>query len=291
MREQRYDVLELVIVVDADGRYLGAADIRDVMAGDEAATLGSAIRPDWPFVTPETDQEKAAEAATSAGVAAVPVVGGDGKPIGCITAVALLDVLVREHREDVHRFVGILHRNSDARHALEDPPLHRVARRLPWLMVGLALSIPATALMAGFHRALETNLTVAFFIPALVYLTDAIGTQTEAIAVRGLSLGRKPLAFILANEAATGALIGLVLGLVAFLGVWAVFSDFYLGLAVGISLFAAGALASLVGLLLPWALSRFDIDPAFGSGPVATVVQDLLTILVYFVLVTAFSPA
>lgn len=290
LQAHRYEVFEIVMVLGADDRYVGAADIRDVMAGDEGATLASVMRLDWPFVTPNTDQEHAAEAATTAGVAAVPVVTADGRAVGCITAVALLDVLVREHREDMHRIVGILHGSANARHALEDPPLRRVARRLPWLLVGLALSIPATAVMAGFEEALKANLTIAFFIPALVYLTDAIGTQTEAIAVRGLSLRRKPLPGIFAKEAATGGLIGLALGVVAFLGVWAVFADLRLGVAVGISLCAAGTLASVIGLLLPWALSRFGIDPAFGSGPVATIVQDVLTILVYFFAVTALSP-
>lgn len=30
--------------------------------------------------------------------------------------------------------------------------------------------------------------------------------------------------------------------------------------------------------LLPWLLSRIELDPAFGSGPLATVIQNLLCI-------------
>ncbi|MGH8948127.1 MAG: magnesium transporter, partial [Acidimicrobiia bacterium] len=33
---------------------------------------------------------------------------------------------------------------------------------------------------------------------------------------------------------------------------------------------------------LPWAFSKSNIDRAFGSGPLATVVQDLLSIAIYF---------
>jgi magnesium transporter len=104
--------------------------------------------------------------------------------------------------------------------------------------------------------------------------------------VRDLSVRSKPLFVILAMEIVTGAAIGLALGLIAFVAVWAVFGSFAVGLGVAISLFAAGTLASAIGLLLPWALSRFDIDPAFGSGPVATIIQDALTILVYFLVMT-----
>lgn len=45
------------------------------------------------------------------------------------------------------------------------------------------------------------------------------------------------------------------------------------------ALFAA---ATVVAMLLPWALDRLGKDPAFGSGPLATVIQDLLSILIYF---------
>jgi hypothetical protein len=37
-------------------------------------------------------------------------------------------------------------------------------------------------------------------------------------------------------------------------------------------------------MTLPWLLHRLGLDPAFGSGPLATVVQDLLSIVLYFVI-------
>jgi magnesium transporter len=287
LETQRFEALDAVVVLDPNKRYLGTADLRDVMTGGEGVTLAAIMRTDWPRVTPQTDQEHAAEAASAAGVATVPVVAEDGSVVGCIPPATLLEVLSREHREDLHRIAGILHVRTDARHALEDPPLRRVVRRIPWLLVGLALSTSATAVMAGFEQALYANLVIAFFIPALVYLTDAIGTQTEAIVVRGLALWETPLPKLLAKEAATGGLIGLILGALAFLGVWAVFGNLLVALGVGISLFAAGTVASVIGLLLPWSLSRLGIDPAFGSGPVATIVRDVLTIFLYFLVMTS----
>jgi len=35
-------------------------------------------------------------------------------------------------------------------------------------------------------------------------------------------------------------------------------------------------------LLLPWFLGHLGTDPAYGSGPLATIVQDLITLLIYF---------
>jgi magnesium transporter len=286
LRIGRFALTDLVAAEDENGRFAGIVETGAMLRADPAATIAPLVRRDWPRVLPATDQEHAVEAARSGHASAVAVVADDGTFAGLIPAPVLLDVLVAEHHEDMHRIVGILRERDGARHALEDAPARRVARRLPWLLVGLALSSGAAAVMAYFEDTLRANVMIAFFIPSLVYLTDAIGTQTEAIAVRGLSLRRRRLSALLLGEAVTGAMIGLALGVIAFLGIWLAFGEPRIGFGVGISLFIAGSLASSIGLFLPWVLSRLGVDPAFGSGPVATIVQDVLTIAVYFAVMT-----
>ncbi len=281
-----FEAIDLVLLTDAEGRYIGAVDLHRLIVSDDETELLQVVRDDWPTVPPEMDQEHAAEQAVSHAVTVLPVVAQDGCPIGLMPASVLIDVLGREHREDVHRMAGILRERAGARHALEDPPMSRVARRLPWLLVGLAMSSVATGVMAGFEQTLQSNVMIAFFIPALVYLTDAIGTQTEAIAVRGLSVRDEPLPQLLVSEIITGGAIGLLLGVVAFVSVWMTFGSLSVAAGVGISLFAAGTMASGLGLLFPWTLSRLGVDPAFGAGPVATIVQDVLTIVIYFLVMT-----
>jgi magnesium transporter len=143
--------------------------------------------------------------------------------------------------------------------------------------------------MAGFESTLEAKIAVAFFIPGLVYIADAIGTQTEAIAVRGLSLTGAGIGHLLAGELRTGMLIGATLGLVSFPAVVLAFGDLRLAGAVAVAIFVAGSLAAAIGLLFPWVLARLGRDPAYGSGPVATVIQDILSLLVYFAVIRAFG--
>jgi magnesium transporter len=64
------------------------------------------------------------------------------------------------------------------------------------------------------------------------------------------------------------------------------FGDYRLAFAVGIALFSAGTIASCIGLLFPWLLFKIGKDPALGSGPVATIIQDVLSILIYFLVIT-----
>jgi magnesium transporter len=56
--------------------------------------------------------------------------------------------------------------------------------------------------------------------------------------------------------------------------------------AVSVAVLGASAIATLVALFLPWLLNRLGMDPACGAGPLSTVVQDLLTITIYFAAVS-----
>jgi magnesium transporter len=60
---------------------------------------------------------------------------------------------------------------------------------LPWLFLGLLGAIIAADIVGAFERRLEEHVLLAFFIPGIVYLADAVGTQTEALVIRGLSVG------------------------------------------------------------------------------------------------------
>lgn len=281
--------VELVLVVDAHGRLVGAAPLGRVVALDASAPIEQAVARDVPLVRPSTDQEHAASLALHHGVDALPVVDAEGCALGVMPSQALLQVLRREHVEDLHVLAGIQRETARARHAIEDPPLRRLRHRLPWLLVGFAGSAIATAAMASFEATFSRQLAVAFFVPGIVYLADAIGTQTEAIAVRGLSLTHAGIGHLLAGEVRTGMLIGGCLGLASFLPILLAFGDARLAGAVATAIFAAGTIAASLGLLLPWWLARAGRDPALGSGPLATVIQDIVSLLVYFGVVQAFA--
>jgi magnesium transporter len=277
-----YDSVDAVYVVDGGGRLLGAVPLPILLASRPERPLAEVMTRDPPAAAAGMDQERVVALARRRGLSSVPVVAHDGRLLGVVPAPALLEVARREHVEDMHRLAGILHQTDYARHAMEMSPLRRVRDRLPWLLVGLVGSMIAAIVVAQFEQALQARVSIAFFVPAIVYLADAIGTQTEAVAVRGLSLSHAPLPRLLASELAAGALIGVILGLLTLLAVLITLGDARLAFAVALSILVAGSLATTIGLVLPWLLSRAGRDPAFGSGPLATVIQDVLSLVVYF---------
>jgi magnesium transporter len=286
---KRWDVVEDLYLVDRTGRLVGVVPSADLYAADAdrpIASLGAARV----AVHPRSDQEEVAVLALRHGVTSVPVVDEEQRLLGVVPALALIDILHREHVEDLHRLAGIARERAFVRASLESPPLRRARNRLPWLLVGVLGSALATFVMAGFERTLAEKIAISFFVPAIVYLADAVGTQTETIAVRGLSLSGVRLHRLLAAEAGTGLIIGSALGAIVVMLVWAGFRDLRLALAVGTAVLAACAVATTIGMLLPWALQRLGTDPAFGSGPLATAIQDVLSLLVYFAVVHLVVP-
>jgi magnesium transporter len=274
-----------VYVIDDDRGLMGLLPLTSLFEGADEEHIRPRILPPKITVRDDLDQEQVALVAIRHGMAELPALDAEGRLVGVVPASALLLVLHHEHVEDVDRLSGILRQSEHAARSLEEPPSRRVRERLPWLLVGLAGSAIATAVVVGFEKSLEQRVAVAFFMPGIVYLADAIGTQTEAIAVRGLSFLHPSGARLFLSEMWTGFLLGLALALPAFPGVWWAFGDARLALAVAIAIMVAGTIATAVGLGFPVILSRLGKDPAFGSGPLATVVQDVLSLVTYLVVV------
>jgi magnesium transporter len=282
----RYDALEAVYVIDASGLFAGAVRLHDLIGAAAETSMRELMDRAYPRVGALYDQEHVAAEALEGRATSVAVISGDGRLVGAVPALSLLNILRHEHVEDLHRLAGVQREAAQTRSALEAPPVRRARHRLPWLLVGLAGSMLAAMVVARFERVLERNLAVAYFVPAIVYLADAIGTQTEAVVVRALSLSRLSLRHMLGDELRTGFLIGTALGTLAFPIVAFAFGDVRLGIAVAAAIVVAGSMATTIGLFLPWLLQRSGSDPAFGSGPVATIIQDVLSIVVYFAIAT-----
>jgi magnesium transporter len=117
-------------------------------------------------------------------------------------------------------------------------------------------------------------------------MADAVGTQTETLVIRGFSVG-VPARRMLRLEILTGAVVGVLLSLAMFPLAVAVTGDTRLSIAVALALLASASCATMVAMSLPWLMIRLNFDPAFGSGPLATVIQDLLSIVVYFAIAAA----
>lgn len=274
------------IAVCEDSKLVGVLRIEELLSAPAEAMVSELMDAEPPIVAPGVDQEKAAWRAVQHNESALAVVDSRDRFLGFIPPHRLLAVLLWEHDEDMARLGGFLKDTSMARTASQESIGRRFWHRLPWLLAGLGGALLAADIVGLFEKQLQANVILAFFIPGIVYLADAVGTQTETLVIRGLSVG-VGIGQVVRREALTGLLVGLALSLAFFpVALWR-WREVYVAVAVSLAILAACSTANCVAMALPWTFHRLGKDPAFGSGPLATVIQDLLSILIYLAIATA----
>jgi magnesium transporter len=279
LESRRFACGSELAVLDGD-RLVGLVPIEHLLAAESGVVVDTLVSAGVP-VESSVDLEIAAREAARRGARTVAVVDEAGTFLGVVPPETLLRHLEFEHEEDLARLGGVLTEARAARSASEEAIRRRLWHRLPWLGIGLAGAMVSALIVGGFENELRDEVLLAFFIPAVVYMADAVGTQTETLVIRGMALG-VGVKTIALRELATGAVIGVLLGMAFAAFVLLAWSDGRVALAVGISLAISCAIATVVAMALPYLLARFGRDPAFGSGPLATVIQDLLSIVAYF---------
>ncbi len=161
---------------------------------------------------------------------------------------------------------------------------HLIKDRLPWLFLGLFGGLVVTFVISKYEALLAADVRLAFFIPIIVYLSDAVGTQTETIYIR--TLVKKKINFIayILKETLVGLGLGSIFGV--FLGFFATLwlKSVNLGFVVGITILINQTLAPVLAVMIPNLIKRSHSDPALGAGPVATIIQDFISLMIFFLI-------
>lgn len=267
-------------------RLVGVVPVERLLAARDDAPLASLMDEPTVVVAPVAELADAAWQAAIHGARSVAVVDAEGRFLHMVPPQRLIGVLSEEHAEDLARLGGFLSRTGSARLASEESVRRRLWHRLPWLALGLLGAMASAGIVASFEEQLERVVLLAFFVPAVVYMADAVGTQTETVVIRGMALGVS-LRTIVARELATGVVIGVLLAAAFFAFAFAGWGEARVAAVVSIALFVSATVATVIAMLLPYLLDALGRDPAYGSGPLATVIQDLLSILFYFLLAAA----
>ncbi len=281
--------INYVYVVDADSKLIGVLSIRDLFVKMREAKVGDVCKRS-PLVSihPESHQERAAYLALRHNIKAIPVVDKNHVFLGEITADSILSILHKEMHEDSLKRAGIRH--PDALHGtvLTLSLFSSFRHRIPWLLLGLIGGLLAAKIIGFFEATLEENLVLAAFLPLIVYMSSAVGLQMQTYIIRDLATEQtiriQPYlmrnVFVVVSIATVLSL--LLLGAFGFF-----FSDWHMGFVLALSLFASVCSSLCTGLLIPFLFSKLSLDPADASGPIATILQDMMSIVIYLGIASA----
>ena len=173
------------LAVVADGSLVGQVPLERLFASEPEIRVRDVMDDDPPVVGAEIDQETLASEMVQRGASSVAVVDSAGAFQGLVAPHRMLAVLLAEHDEDAARLGGYLASTRRARQASEERVGRRLWHRLPWLLAGLVGALASAAIIGAFERQLDTKVLLAFFIPGVVYMSAAIGIQTQTVIIRG----------------------------------------------------------------------------------------------------------
>ena len=181
-----------------------------------------------------------------------------------------------------------------AENDLTEKTVVSMKKRLPWLIALLFLGMGVSAVVGAFEEVVAVLPVVICFQSLILDMAGNVGTQSLAVTIRVLTddnLSAKDKMRLVLKEAKVGLGIGLLLGVVAviFLGIYiSLFKQFdwreafLISSCVGLSLFLAMIMSSLVGTIIPLFFHKIKVDPAVASGPLITTVDDLVAIITYY---------
>ena len=284
------DTINYIYITDSNGILKGTISIKDIFLRPKETLVSKVMDKEIVRARLRSDQERVALLAVKHNLKAIPIVDKIDKLLGVVPSDTILDILHKEATEDIMFLAGVRHFDKMFLDVTKAPVKSVILARLPWLLVGLIGGVLAAKILGLFEATLETQIIFVFFIPIMLYMANAVAIQSQTIFIRSITINPKLEAKLyLPKEIKIGGLIALIcavlLSLFSFL--WQMSP--LLGVILGIAMFFSITWAVFLSILIPWILLRFKKDPAVGSGPLGTILNDISTLVIYFGVVSLLA--
>lgn len=260
-------------VTNSESKLTGIISIHDLVFRGPDRRIREIMQLDVKHVWADDDQEKIAQLFDHYHYMALPVLERDGRLVGIVQASQVIDILRQEATEDMQLMVGL----SGEERALTPWPTS-MKRRLPWLCVNLGTAFLAAAVVGMFEETIASWTALAVLLPVVAGQGGNAGAQTLTVIIRDMALGeisegdgRKALFKEVLLGVGNGLVIGLIVGLCSYF--WK--GDISLGVVVAIAMLLNMVAAGISGVMVPYTLKAFRIDPALASSIMVTTVTDV----------------
>ena len=287
---QQVETIYYCYVLDSDQRLLGVVSFRELFDSAPGQRVRDIMRPGIVTVTDHTPQGEVSQLFKPSGLLALPVVDGEGRMQGIITADDIVHVVAEEATREIQRIGGS--------EALDAPYLEvgfptMVRKRAGWLSaLFLGEMLTATA-MGYFEKEIERAVVLALFVPLIISSGGNSGSQASTLVIRAMALGEVRLRDwwrVIRREISAGLVLGTILGsiglarILAWVGLFGSYGEHYLlvGMTVATSLIGVVTFGTLAGSLLPFVLRRLGFDPASACAPFVATLVDVTGLIIYF---------
>jgi magnesium transporter len=233
-------------------------------------------------VPTDADQEKCAQIISRYDLFALPVVDERERLQGIVTVDDVVDVMVDEASEDIHR-IGASEPLEQLYLSASTFTLAR--KQVVWLLLLFVAETLTGTVLRHFEYELSAVVALAFFIPLLIGTGGNAGSQAATTVIRSMTLGEvrfQDLWKVLRKEIILAIILGVTIASVGYLRslTWGNTPAF--ALTVAASIMAIILWANIVGSIVPNLAQRIGIDPTVLSAPFVTTLVDGTGLFIYF---------
>lgn len=280
------ETIYYLYVVDELDKLVGVVSLRDLIIAPPDKRIETIMSTRVVSVADDMDQEEVAMLIKDYDFLAVPVISKQQHLLGIITFDDVIDIIEEETTEDLGEI-------SAAKGATDVNVSSFTAakKRAPWIVLLMFFGLITAEIIGQFEETLEQIVLLAAFIPLIMDSAGNTGTQSLAVAVRGLALGtihKKSIGKMIKREFGTGVMLGLICMIMLAATITILYQgNWMIAVIVGVTIFLTLSIATVIGSTVPLIINKLKLDPAIASGPFITTVNDILGLLIYFTIATS----
>lgn len=279
------EIIYYLYVVDSEKRLVGVVSLRDLIIASPEDVIDNIMSTRVVSVPEDMDQEEVGQFIKKYDFLAAPVVSKQNRLLGIVTVDDIMDILEDETTEDfgeISATKGATDINLGA--------FTTAKKRAPWIIALMFFGLITAGVIGQFEETLEAIVLLAVFIPMIMDSAGNVGTQSLAVAVRGLALGtieKGGFWRMIRREFSAGVMIGFICMVLITVMITLLYGNWMLAAIVGFSILATLSVATVIGATVPLLINKLKLDPAIASGPFITTLNDILGLLIYFSIATS----
>ena len=266
------ELTDKLFVVNRSQKILGVLSLKKIVVNEPELMVKDVMAQDAVLFKDSDDAAEAAKAFERYDLVTAPVVNDQNKLVGRITVDAVMDYIREETDSSALSMVG-LREGEDIISSI----WKSVRNRRAWLAINLITALIASRVIGVFEGSIEKVVALAALMPIVAGVGGNSGNQTTTMIVRAIALGQvsvNHLRQLLFKEIGVAILNGIlwggVLGFVAFY----LYGNSSLALVMTTAMTLNLILAAIMGVMIPFTLSKSGRDPAVGSSVLITAMTD-----------------
>ena len=268
-----------IYVLDSKKTLIGSIAIRKLFFTDKN-TLISDIMNNCPYISAYEDREEAVDIIKKYNLHSLAVVNDRHSMIGIVTIDDIFDVAQEEYSEDFHKMAGINQFDDN----LKITPITVIyKKRILWLLALVFVNLFSGGIISAFQTTIQKHIILVVFLPLLIGSGGNAGSQSATLVIRSLAVGDVTLKdwfYMLSKEMIVASILGLSMALGGYiLGI--IRGGLEIASIVAMSMFSIVFIGSIIGITLPFILTKFKIDPAISGAPVLTSICDIAGTAIY----------